>query len=92
MKRNPPDVNKLMRRKLGSHVSTMQLKVPFPIMKESHQIDVGFLTAGYLMFFAMFGYSWVLQAHLDPVRKQILHPREEVNHPRLKAKALGDDE
>ena len=70
----------------------MQLKVPFPIMKESHQIDVGFLTAGYLMFFAMFGYSWVLQAHLDPVRKQILHPREEVNHPRLKAKALGDDE
>jgi hypothetical protein len=86
VKRNPPAVNRMMRRKLGSHASTMQLRVPFPIMKESHQIDVGFLTAGYLMFFAMFGYSWVLQAHLDPIRKQILHPGEEI----IRAKYLAN--
>jgi len=78
VKRNPPHINKLMQQKLLSHPPRLKLKVPFPVLRENHQIKVGFLTAGYLMFFAMFGYSWVLQSHLDPIRKQIRNPQEDI--------------
>ena len=54
--------------------SKLQLKIPFPLLKHRDLIDVGFLTAAYLMWFREFGYSWVLQAHLDPVREQIRNP------------------
>lgn len=78
VKRNSPHINKLMQKKLQSHPSRLELKIPFPVLREDHQIKVGFLTAGYLMFFAMFGYSWVLQRHLDKIRKQIRNPQEEI--------------
>jgi hypothetical protein len=47
-------------------------------MRNSRLIDIGFLTAGYLMWFNYLGYSWVLQNHLDPIREQILNPEKEV--------------
>lgn len=54
--------------------SKLRLKIPFPLLKHSELIDIGFLTAAYLMWFREFGYSWILQAHLDPVRDQIRNP------------------
>jgi hypothetical protein len=78
VRRNPPHINKLMQQKLLSHSPRLELKVPFPVLRENHQIRIGFLTAGYLMFFAMFGYSWILQSHLDPIRKQIRNPQEDI--------------
>lgn len=55
-----------------------KISVPIPILEKSHLITVGFLTAGYLLWFKELGYSWVFQAHLDPVRAQILSPNERV--------------
>lgn len=44
----------------------------YPIMKEENSIKKGYLTAAYLYYFRIFGYSWVLQNHLNTVREQIL--------------------
>lgn len=35
-------------------------------------VTLGFLTAGYLLWFRELGYSWALQQHLGPVRDLIL--------------------
>jgi len=45
----------------------------YPIMKEENLIKKGYLTAAYLYYFSIFGYSWILQTHLDSVRKNILN-------------------
>ena len=46
------------------------LSIPIPLMKSNSQINVGYLTAGYLLWFKQIGYSWVFQTHLDKVREQ----------------------
>lgn len=56
----------------------IELSTNFPILTKSHSITVGFLTAAYLLWFKELGYSWVFQAHLDPVRAQILNPNKRV--------------
>jgi len=78
VKRNSPHINKLVQRLLESSPASLELRIPLPILREQDQVRVGFLTAGYLMFFATFGYSWVLQDHLDPIRHQIRNPEKEV--------------
>jgi hypothetical protein len=51
-----------------------ELKVSIPIPMWSHKAEIltGMLVAGYLQWFRLLGYSWVLQAHLDSVRESIL--------------------
>lgn len=75
---NSPDVRALIDHKFRSSPPKIDLSFPLPLMKNKHLIDVGFLTAGYLMWFAYLGYSWVLQSHLDSIREQILNPDKEV--------------
>jgi len=53
------------------------MEVKFPIGGHMREVRVGALTTAYLTLFYHFGYSWVLQDHLDPVRSQILNPTEE---------------
>lgn len=77
-RRNSPTVSKLMDQKFRGNAPGIKLKVPLPILRNERFIKVGFLTAGYLKWFAQFGYSWVLQKHLDPVRQQIQCPDEEI--------------
>ncbi|GEM_PF-1909044 len=76
--RNPPDVMKKLEERHGRYPSSMNVKVSFPILKNQHMINVGFLTAGYLMWFGVLGYSWIFQDHLNEVRKQILNPEKEI--------------
>ena len=45
----------------------------YPIMKEENLIKKGYLTAAYLYYFRIFGYSWVIQSHLNPIREHILN-------------------
>lgn len=42
------------------------------LMKHVNEIQVGYITAAYLKWFEMMGYSWVLQSSLNMVRKQIM--------------------
>lgn len=56
----------------------MKVEVKIPIVENTHQVMVGFLTAGYLLWFKELGYSWVFQGHLDKVREQILTPTERI--------------
>lgn len=56
----------------------IEITINLPIIKNTHSITVGFLTAAYLLWFKELGYSWVFQAHLDPVRAQILNPNKRV--------------
>jgi len=75
---NSPDVHALVDDKFRSSPPQINLSVPLPLMKNKHLIDVGFLTAAYLMWFAYLGYSWVLQSHLASIREQILNPDKEI--------------
>lgn len=76
--RNSPDMNKLMEEKFKKHPSQIQVSVPLPILENERLIDIGVLTAGYLMWFGMCGYAWALQSHLDIVREQMHNPNDEI--------------
>jgi len=75
---NSPEVNKLIEEKFKNRPEKISLSFPMPIIKNERLINIGLLTAGYLMWFAMFGYSWVLQKHLQTIRDQLLNPDKEI--------------
>lgn len=72
--RNSPATIKALYDRDKASPHKMVVEFSLPIMKNEKMISVGFLTAGYLMWFRALGYSWVLQQHLDPIREQILNP------------------
>lgn len=76
--RNSPGTNKLIEEKFKNRPPSVKLRVSVPILKYKRMIEVGFLTAGYLMWFGALGYSWVLQEHLNPIREQILNPDKDL--------------
>lgn len=76
--RNSPATNKLIGEKFKNRPPSLKLSVSVPILKHKKLIEVGFLTAGYLMWFGALGYSWALQEHLNLIRKQILNPDKDI--------------
>lgn len=76
--RNSPDVNKIINEKLSTYPTEIKLSVQMPILQNARLAEVGFLTAGYLMWFRALGYSWILQSHLNIVREQIIKPDKNV--------------
>ncbi len=76
--RNSPQTNRLLDAKFGARPQEIKLSFPLPIIKNERFIDIGFLTARYLMWFGTIGYSWVFQDHLQPVRDQIMNPKKEI--------------
>lgn len=83
--RNSPEINKLMQEKFGARPPKISLSFSIPILGQERMIEIGFLTAGYLMWFGALGYSWVLQSHLNTIREQILNPEKDI----LKAKFIA---
>jgi hypothetical protein len=81
--RNSPETNELINKKFGNKPPKIQLAVPMPILRNQRLISVGFLTAAYLMWFGLLGYSWPLQTHLDMIRKQIIEPEKEILEPKF---------
>ena len=49
--------------------SSMIVTIPF--LQKRFETTVGFLTCAYLLWFKHLGYSFALQTHLDPIRKQL---------------------
>lgn len=76
--RNSPLTDKLIQDKFAAGPTKLQLSIPLPLLRHRRLVDIGFLTAAYLMWFGALGYSWVLQDHLDSIRKQILNPDEDI--------------
>jgi len=76
--RNSPKDIEYITNKLNSRLSKINFSLPMPILRNQHLIDVGFLTAAYLMWFKLLGYSWVLQDHLEIIRHQIRNPEQEI--------------
>jgi HNH endonuclease len=58
---------------------------PIPLMEHEELIEIGFLTAAYLLWFRELGYSWALQHHLEPIREQIRNPTQQVLRRRFSA-------
>ncbi len=54
------------------------VQIETPLAGETRMIRMGFLTAGFLMWFRALGYSWALQKHLESFRKQILNPQDDI--------------
>ncbi len=81
--KNSPTVNELIEKKFREHPPRITVQVPLPLLRHQKMIEMGFLTAGYLMWFGVLGYSWVLQRHLDPIRQQILNPDKDILEARF---------
>lgn len=69
---HPGALTEVKRKCASGAVESVEFEVP--LMANRHLISVGALTATYLMWFRLLGYSWVLQNHLDPVRTFIRDP------------------
>lgn len=76
--RNSPLVNELMRKKFEARPDQIEIRGAIPILKHRKMVEIGYLTAGYLMWFGALGYSWILQSHLDQIREQILNPEKDI--------------
>ncbi len=76
--RNSPDVNDIVKKKFSRQIPNINVKIPFPILEKKELVNVGLLTAGYLMWFSVMGYSWVFQNHLNCVREQIVSPNKNI--------------
>ena len=78
-RRNAPDKVSALRRYLTSNLRAISASKP-PVQIDAHKrlVSIGFLTAAYLIWFRQLGYSWVLQSHLNSIRRQILNPNEHV--------------
>ena len=56
----------------GNRRGSLSVGYPAPeVFRRSEEVSIGFLTAGYLMWFRELGYSWALQTHLAAVRSAI---------------------
>jgi hypothetical protein len=87
--RNPPKIIELMKQKFENQPPTFKVEFSLPILAKRKLVEVGLLTAGYLLWFRSLGYSWVLQGYLDPVREQILKPEEDILKTRFIAYCKG---
>lgn len=56
----------------------LEISAKIPVVANEQKIKIGFLTAGYLLWFKELGYSWVFQGHLQKVREQILNPERRI--------------
>jgi hypothetical protein len=68
----------LSRRATGQYSRPYTVSVPIPVLDQEELIQIGFLTAAYLLWFRELGYSWALQRHLEPIREQIRNPTRQV--------------
>lgn len=76
---NSPKTNSLVKNYFKKGLRNKhRLQLKLPILGEQRNVKVGYLTAAYLLFFATFGYSWVLQSHLSKLREQILNPDKDI--------------
>lgn len=75
---NSPKTIEEIKQKFNNHPPEINITFPLPILQNERNIAIGFLNAGYLLWFKYFGYSWVLQNHLDIVRNQIINPDDDI--------------
>lgn len=69
----------ILRSRLPQQSPEMHtVSFPIPIIEHEELIEIGFLTAAYLLWFKELGYSWAFQRHLEPIREQIRNPTQQV--------------
>ncbi len=69
--RNPPNKVQRIIRELSEYRSTRKMTIQIPLLANRRNVDIGFVTAAYLYAFHIFGYSWILQKHMDSARNVI---------------------
>lgn len=74
----PKALEEIERRVRAEGFDGAKLTIPIPLIANQAFLDVGFLTAAYLLWFHEFGYSWVFQDHLAIVREQIRSPEKQI--------------
>jgi hypothetical protein len=75
---NRPDVLQSFTEHFRTRRRSINIRFGLPLLDQQVAVDIGFLTAAYLLWFRALGYSWALQRHLEPVRQQLLRPTDSV--------------
>lgn len=76
--RNSPATLRALDALKKSGADPHEIGLHIPLLGSEELIKIGFLTAAYLAWFRELGYSFALQSHLEPIRKQILNPEERI--------------
>lgn len=74
----PAALGELQRRRDTEGFDGATISIPIPLIANQAILEVGFLTAAYLLWFHELGYSWALQDHLATVREQIRNPERRI--------------
>jgi hypothetical protein len=80
----------ILRGRLRQQSPEFTVSLPIPILRHKELIEVGFLTAAYLLWFRELSYLWALQRYLEPIREQIRNPTRQVVPPRFSAFCKGN--
>lgn len=75
---NPENRQKFMDNLAGFNKEGGELQIWYRNKFNERHAMVGYLKSAYLAMFAKFGYAYILQECLNPVRKQIENPNEEI--------------
>lgn len=73
---SPKTLKALDQLQKSGAASEADIALDIPLLKNKDSLNVGFLTAAYLSWFRELGYSFALQPHLEPIRRQILNPEK----------------
>ena len=99
--RNSPDDVEHFQKYVSS--SKIKFSLEYPILSKEYDIKKGYLTAAYLYLFSIFGYTWILQNHLNSLRNiimtkgdvqinmsQFIFVKEKFDNPMIALSVIGD--
>lgn len=78
---NPANIAELSQRLPELMTPGREIRIEFRDTFDAENAQLSLVRAGYLAAFALFGYAYILQPELDPIRTAIAQPNNDMAYP-----------